>query len=125
MNTIQTTKKHAKACFFFWHQKVRLTGIAIVAATKCIAWAITGTAWGTVAAAILVLTAEAALLAARLSGTLVASLPAKTLTTANTQSMTLSGVAIGLAVPLTVAFFAFGMAMTCLLYTSDAADDLT
>src|SRR5450759_1632265 len=124
-------KKSTPRRAFLLHQQVRLTGIAIVAASKCIAGAISGsTAWGTVAAAILVLPAEAPLLAARLTCTLTATLPAKTLTTANTQrmrniypgtGMTLSGVAVGLAVPLTVTFFrvpdqkffgAPGMAMT-------------
>src|SRR5450759_4033621 len=124
-------KKSTPRRAFLLHQQVRLTGIAIVAASKCIAGAISGsTAWGTVAAAILVLPAEAPLLAARLTCTLTATLPAKTLTTANTQrmrniypgtGMTLSGVAVGLAVPLTMTFFrvpgqkffgASGMAMT-------------
>src|SRR5450759_3058464 len=124
-------KKSTPRRAFLLHQQVRLTGIAIVAASKCIAGAISGsTAWGTVAAAILVLPAEAPLLAARLTCTLTATLPAKTLTTANTQrmrniypgtGMTLSEVAVGLAVPLTMTFFrvpgqkffgASGMAMT-------------
>ena len=86
-------------------QRFNLTGIAVVAASLCVARAITGTARGTVAAAILVI-AEAAFLAARLAGTLAA----ETLTTANAQGI--PGVAVGLAVPLTMAFLASGMAMT-------------
>ena len=92
----------------------RLTAVAVVAASERIAGAITVAARGTVAAAIV---AEAAFRTAWLSlacKTLAAGMPAKTLSAAHTRcmrniypgtGMTPGAVAVGLPVPLTMAFF--------------------
>ena len=88
----------------------RLAAIAVVAASQSVARAIAVAARGAVAATI----AEAAFLATRLGLTAEscrAGLPAKTLAATHTRSMALGAVAVCLAVPLTVTFFASGMAM--------------
>ena len=103
-----TIKKHAQACFFVALVK-RLTGVAIVAASKCVARAITVASRGVATA----IATKASIMTAWLRDTLtmLPKIPA------HAERMALAGVSIRFTVPMAVTFLASGMVVTAVWRT--------